>query len=224
MITDIFLDLDNTLIDFNGCARSSMKKLFPEYGLSFKDEYFDTFLETNNALWRDIESGRLTRERLREIRWNTIFKKLGLSCDGVAFEVQFEQGIAEGTEPVDGAFELLCYLYPKYRLHIVTNGFASTQKNRLKKGGYDKYIDKVFISENIGVQKPQKGFFDACFKELQGVEPENCVLIGDSLTADISGGVSYGIKTIWFNRNGEAPTDVVPDYTVNALCEIKALL
>ena len=135
MITDIFLDLDNTLIDFNGCARSSMKSLFPEYGLVYKDEYFDTFLETNNALWRDIESGRLTRERLREIRWNTIFKKLGLSCDGVSFEVRFEQGIAEGTEPVDGAFELLEYLYPKYRLHIVTNGFASTQKNRLKKDG-----------------------------------------------------------------------------------------
>ena len=224
MITDIFLDLDNTLIDFNGCARAAMKSLFPEYGLVFKDEYFDTFLETNNALWRDIENGKLTRERLREIRWNTIFKKLGLSCDGIAFEKQFEEGISEGTEPVDGALELLCYLYPKYRLHIVTNGFAATQNNRLKKGGYDKYIDKVFISEIIGVQKPQKGFFDACFKELNGVKPENCMLIGDSLTADISGGVSYGIKTIWFNRNGDTAKDIVPDYIVRALHEIKAVL
>lgn len=224
MITDILIDLDNTLIDFNACVKISMRELFPEYGLVFKDEYFDTFLEINNDLWRKIERGELTKTHFREIRWNTIFNKIGLECDGIAFEKEFEKGIAEGTEPVEGAVELLSYLHKKYRIHIVTNGFTETQKHRLEKGGYAEYIDSVFVSESFGVQKPQKGFFDCCFGLLGDVRPENCVLIGDSLSADISGGVSYGIKTVWFNRGGENAGDIRPDHTVTSLSEIFNIL
>jgi len=120
---------------------------------------------------------------------------------------------------------MLDYLYPKHDLYVVSNGFRAVQENRLNLSDFKKYFKGMFFSEDIGVNKPQKEFFDYCFNQLEHPEKDNVILIGDSLSADIAGGNSYNIKTIWFNKNNEkCPDNVKPTYIVRTLQEIQNII
>ncbi len=226
MIKYIFIDLDNTLIDFNKCAFFAMKTGFEENNLEFKNELFETFTLTNNELWKKLEKCEITKEQLRFVRWNLIFERLGIeNCDGHSFETRFENIIAESAFHVDGAEALIKYLAEKYKVFVVTNGFLKTQQNRVKIGGFSDYLSGLFVSEKIGFPKPQKEFFDYCINETGIKEKSEVALIGDSLSADISGGVDYGFTTIWFNAAGEeAPKSFTPSHTVKTLGEIMNIL
>lgn len=221
----VFIDLDNTLIDFNECARHSIINAFEQLGFEYTDKVFETFICENVKIWKRLEKGEITKAELRANRWNIILGRLGIEYDGTVIEEMFENGVAKGAYAVDGAYELLDYLRGKYKLYVVSNGFRFVQESRLKIGNFEKYFDNIFVSEDVGIPKPAKEFFDYCFEKLDHPEKEDIILIGDSLTADISGGNSYGIDTIWFNKNNEPlPESVNPTYTVNALKEIENIL
>lgn len=221
----ILLDLDNTLIDFNECARHSIINIFNELGFTYTDKVFETFITENVKIWKRLEKGEITKADLRANRWNIILGKLGIDYDGTIVEEKFENGVAQGAYAVDGAYELLDYLYPKYELYIVSNGFRFVQESRLKIGDFRKYFKDIFLSEDIGIQKPAKEFFDYCFDKLSHPNKENVILIGDSLSADITGGLNYGIDCIWFNKNGdELPENIKPTYVINKLKEINDIL
>ncbi len=225
MIKNILIDLDNTLIDFNECARHAIIDGFGKFGVEYTDDALPVFLRENNKLWASHERGEIDRAYIRANRWNIIFAKLGIVYDGPTMELFFEDYIAKSAYPVEGAYELLDYLKEKYDLYIVSNGFRAVQQSRLQKGDFNKYLKGVFVSEDAGAPKPSKEFFDYCFGKLGGVSVDECILIGDSLTADILGGNGYGIKTVWFDRTGETPDgDKIPTYTVKKLEEIKNIL
>lgn len=224
-MTEILLiDIDGTLLDFKKCSKLSINQGFEEYGIEFSDYVFDTFLEINDKLWLQIESGTLTRERLHKIRWNTVFKALNIDFDGEAFEQTFLKYLFDSHEHVDGAEDILKYLSGKYVLCAASNGIYPQQVNRLKKAGLIKYFKHLFISEEMGEAKPSAAYFDICFDRLENPDKSSVMIIGDSLTADIFGGKSYGIKTLWYNPGDAVPQKAVPDYTVNSLCEIKDIL
>lgn len=221
----VLLDLDNTLIDFNECARHSIMNIFEELGFSYTEKVFETFLCENVKIWKRLEKGEITKAELRANRWNIILGKLGIEYDGTIIEEKFENGVAQGAFAVEGAYELLDYLYPKYELYIVSNGFRFVQESRLKIGDFRKYFKDIFLSEDIGVQKPAKEFFDYCFEKLKQPKKENVILIGDSLSADIIGGLNYNIDCIWFNKNGDKlPESIEPTYIVDRLKEIEDIL
>ena len=128
MIKAVFIDIDNTLLDFNKCALWSMKKSFEDYNLNFKEQMFDTFNLVNNRLWLEIEKGKLTKEELYACRWNMIFAILGIDVDGVQFENVFYSYLTESAEPVDGALETLKYLSGKYIVCVkCTTTFANAK-------------------------------------------------------------------------------------------------
>ncbi len=221
----VLLDLDNTLIDFNECARHSIMNIFSELGFEYSENVFETFICENVKIWKRLEKGEITKADLRANRWNIILKKLGIDYDGTIIEEKFENGVAQGAYAVDGAYELLDYLYPKYELYIVSNGFRFVQESRLKIGDFRKYFQDIFLSEDIGIQKPAKEFFAHCFYKLNHPKKENVILIGDSLSADITGGLNYGIDCIWFNKNGDKlPENIEPTYVVDKLKKIKDIL
>ena len=224
MIKAILLDVDNTLLDFNLNAQASMKSAFEQCGLVYKDEYFPVFQRINNALWAGIEKGEVTRAQLKQRRFSSILKELDISGDSVRVETLFRQGLGEFAFMVEGAIDLLEYLYPKYRLFVASNAIYEVQMKRLNSTGMIKYFEKLFISEKIGHEKPTKEYFDCCFKEMGDLRKEEVFMIGDSLTADIGGAKEYGLKTIWFNIHQKPCNSVLPDYTVNKLCEIKSIL
>ncbi len=227
MFRAIFIDIDNTLLSFDGYVKQTMKEGFEKFGIcEYNDGMFDVFTSINDAFWRRIEDGTLTFEELMKIRWNTIFDSLGIVYDGVAFEKFFRSRIFTSAIPMGSAFELLDHLKSRYVLCAASNGPYEQQVNRLKVGGMYDYFDHFFISGDIGYQKPTKEFFDECFVRLNAgrsarISPSETLMIGDSLTSDIRGGKNCGMKTCFYNfKSRPVPDDIKPDYCVTDLKEI----
>ncbi len=225
-IKAVLLDVDNTILDFHACAKEAMCKTFARWNLPYEEHMFAVFTVENDILWEKIERQEITRKELYKTRWKGIFAKLNISgIDPEAFDADFRKNIEEGAEPVDGAYTLLEYLSAKYVLCFASNAAYKRQTKRLTKAGMLPYVRHLFSSEQIGHSKPEKAFFDACLETLDGISPSEVVVIGDSLTADIAGGVGSGMKTIWFNYNhAPVPSDLAADYVVNALSEIQNIL
>lgn len=231
MIKAVLFDIDNTLLSFDEYVKESMKNGFEKFGIAtYNDEMFAAFTQVNSKLWRLIEKGEMTFEELLKTRWNKIFEHLGISADGVAFEKYFRERLFDSAIPENGAMDLLKYLHGKYILCVASNGPYQQQKNRLKVGGMLPYFSDLFISEEIGSSKPAKSFFATCFERLnskleQKIQPNEIIIIGDSLTSDMAGGIRFGMQTCFYNpAKKEVPSDVKIDYTVTSLNEITNIL
>lgn len=224
-ITTILIDVDNTLLDFHLCAEDSIKRGFASWGMNYTDNVFAVFNEINDSLWHRIEKGEITRDELFQMRWVMIFEKLGIDKPGYEFEKVFVANLADSAIPVEGANEIVEYLAGRYDLYVASNAIHRQQIIRMTSAGMFPFIKDFFTSEKIGFTKPSREYFDECFSRLDGVNKENVMIIGDSLTADIKGGVDYGIKTCWFNFKGESHDITLPcDYIVDSLYEIKNIL
>lgn len=225
MIKAVLIDVDNTLLDFNKCAASSIKAGFEKYGIEYNDGVFPVFERVNDSLWLRIEQKTLTIDELHKIRWNMIFNELGIDRNGSEFELLFVENIHESCIPVDGALDLVKYLSEKYIVCVASNASYNQQKNRLTKAGMFEYFKELFVSKEIGFPKPTKEYFDICLSKLSPITKDETIMIGDSLSADIEGGVKYGMKTCWYNHNNEKiPPDLKADFTVSKLSEIKNIL
>lgn len=220
----VFIDIDDTLLDFTKCANDAIKSACNKFGVPYTTTLVDTFHPINLDLWHRLEKKEVTKEKLFDTRFQIVFDKLGIKADGIAFETAFRENFHESAILVDGARDLLEYLRSKYKVYVASNASMHQQTNRMKRAELDGYIDGYFVSEEIGFPKPQKEFFDACFKALPDVKPQDVVMIGDSLSADIKGACEYGLKTIWYNHRNEPTSDVKCDYIVSRLSEIKNIL
>lgn len=226
----IFLDIDNTLLDFDAYVQHTMEVGFAHFGLRpYEPWMFDIFLRENNILWQRIEQQTLTLPELEKIRWNIIFSYLDITFDGEIFETYFRDALYDNAIPVAGAMELLQKLKEKkYILCVASNGPYHQQINRLTIGMMIDFFDHFFVSEKIGVSKPAKEFFDAALKELEEayggpIDPKECLMIGDSLSSDMTGGINAGMKTCYFNRKGSKTSLEGLDYEVTVLTQIPDL-
>ncbi len=231
MIKVILFDIDNTLLSFSEYVKETMKTGFKKFDIAtYTDEMFSVFNKINSGLWQSIEKGELDFKELQKIRWNMIFEALGLSADGVAFEKYFRECLFESAIPEKNAMEILEYLHGKYTLCVASNGPYLQQKNRLKICGMLPYFSDLFISEEIGHSKPSREFFDTCMNRLnskaqQPLEPCEVMIIGDSLTSDMAGGIQSGMQTCFYNpENKPIPCGMKLDYVVASLKEIKNIL
>lgn len=202
-----FLDVDNTLLDFDEYVRTSIRDGFAFFQLhtACSDPYA-VFTEENNKLWRRIEDGSLTFEGLEQIRWNIIFDKLGIDFDGPRFEQYFREALNESAIPVAGALELACLLHECGLVCAASNGPYYQQVHRLELAGMSKCFDYYFISERLGASKPAPEFFERGFSLLNEgrgipIQPSECLIIGDSLTSDIAGGKAIGMDTCFYNHS-----------------------
>lgn len=220
----VFIDIDDTLLDFTKCANDAIKSACNKFGVPYTTTLVDTFHPINLDLWHRLEKKEVTKEKLFDTRFQIVFDKLGIKADGIAFEAAFRENFHESAILVDGARDLLEYLRSKYKVYVASNASMHQQTNRMKRAELDGYIDGYFVSEEIGFPKPQKEFFDACFKALPDVKPQDVVMIGDSLSADIKGACEYGLKTIWYNHRNEPTSGVKCDYIVSRLSEVKNIL
>lgn len=228
MYKAIFLDIDNTLLSFTAAAQESMRTAMAAAGKCYTPEIWPLFRRINDALWRRLEAGGLTPQQLYDTRWNIIFAELGWQLDGAAFEKMFQAGLNESAVPETDALPLLAALdalRPGSLLCAASNGPYEQQRHRLELAGMLRYFDRLFISEAIGFSKPDPRFFETCFTQLDGIQPAECLMIGDSLTADIAGAAGCGMHTCWYNaENRPSPAEPLPDFTVTALSQIPSLL
>lgn len=225
MIKAVLVDIDNTLLHFDKCAEKSMRLAFDEFKITPPNDFLSTFIQINDGLWKEIERGTLTKEGLHKIRFVKVLKAMGIDFDGLIFEERFRHYLKTSAEMVDGAERLMQYLKKKYFVALASNGHAEQQKLRLKISGLDKYADAIFLSGDIGYEKPSVKFFDSALLQLPTKNKDEIIIIGDSLSADIKGGIDFKIKTCWFNlKNADKNKDILPDYTVNSLAEIENIL
>ena len=221
----LLFDLDDTILDFRTAERTSIRRTFEAFSIPADEAVLRRYSEINVGCWQRLERGTMTREEVLVGRFELLFRELGIAAYARAVQDHYEALLESGHYFVPGAPELLEELYPRYELYLISNGNLRTQEGRLKSAGISPFFKGIFISEVIGVNKPAKAFFDACFTAIPGFRREDALIVGDSLSSDILGGINAGVRTCWFNPDGiPLSGSVRPDYEIHALGELPALL
>lgn len=220
----LLFDVDDTLLDFKAAENYALQKLFSEHNVVLTDDIKQFYQEMNQKLWSSFEKGELEREELLHTRFSILFKKIGLTLDGVHLDNLYREYLEESAVLIDGATSLLQKLAKQYDLYVVTNGVARTQFIRLNNSNLSTYFKDIFVSEEIGYQKPMKEFFNHVFEKIPHCSADKTLIIGDSLTSDIQGGINAGIDTCWFNPKGPINATPLPTYEISRLQSLESLL
>ncbi|KLT71120.1 YjjG family noncanonical pyrimidine nucleotidase [Flavobacterium sp. ABG] len=224
-ITDIFFDLDHTLWDFDKNSEMTFNRIFKEKSLNINTaDFIDKYVPINQACWKLYQHDKITHQELR-------YNRLKFSFDALNYEISDEdidlianeyiELLTENNHLFDGAIEVLEYLKTKYKLHIITNGFAQVQDKKINNAALGGYFSTITNSELAGVKKPNSIIFDYALNLAQTTR-ENSIMIGDDLDADVNGALNAGLDAIFFNdKKIEAPTNFKQ---INHLLELKKYL
>ena len=224
MIEFLFLDLDDTILDFHKAERIALSKTIRDFGLEPTDEVLDLYHHINKWHWEQLELGTMTRDQVLVNRFGVLFDKLGKTVDAAGCAKAYEKNLSIGHYFLPGAEEAVDRLSKKYRLFLASNGTASVQKGRMTSANLYRFFEQVFVSQEIGHNKPSLDYFRACFDRIEDFDPEKAIMVGDSLTSDIRGGSNAGIRTVWVNPNHQSCGDIQPDYEIEYLSQLEALL
>ena len=219
----ILFDLDGTLLDFNSGEKNAFTATIKEFaGYTPKDSECRLFSDINEYLFNEYSSGKLKRIEFQEKRFQEIMEKLNLKFDYSFANKFYIDNLKYQAILFPDVIDTLDYLSKKYELYIASNGMKIVQTERIKKIAH--YFKKSYISEEVGFNKPDKGFFDYILKDINDFNPDEYIIIGDRLDTDILGGKTINIKTMYLNRNNTKITDIKPDYEIKSLYEIKDIL
>lgn len=218
------IDADDTIFDFIGAAKQSLKFALNFFDIPYRDEYFSVFKSKNDEAWREYEQGKFDKPTLRVYRFSEFFKTIGIDCDSCEVDKVYFDTLCTSNLVIEGAIDFLKQLKKRGKIYLITNGTTAAQNGRIKASGIGKYFNCIFISDEIGVAKPKKEFFDIVLNTIKKPK-ENCVVIGDSLSSDITGANNAGVDCIWFNNlNKINNTKAKPDYIANSYDEILRIL
>lgn len=225
MIRNILFDLDDTLLNFHLAEKIALNKTLMHLGIEQKEETLSRYSALNLSQWKLLEQEKITRDEVKTRRYQLLFDELGVDCSAEYAAEYYENLLGVGHYFVDGAEELLRGLSKDYRLYIVSNGTAKVQKSRIKSSGMAKYLNDIFISQQIGFNKPNVNFFNYCFSRIPNFEKHETLIIGDSLSSDIIGGRNSSITTVWFNPDGlRNSSNIIPDHEIHHLLDLIPLL
>ena len=221
----ILFDADNTLFDFDRAEHLALSLTLERYGIPFKPEHEARYLSINRALWDAFDRGQVRREQLVVERFASFLRETGFSADAAEMNRCYLDFLGRQGCALPGAEALCAALAPCCTLAIVTNGVASAQRGRYDRSPLRRLIPHLFISEELGYQKPQREFFDAVFRGLPVTDPRRAVVVGDSLAADIQGAVNAGLDSIWYNPRGlSRPASPAPTFEARSFAEIQGLI
>ena len=224
MIEFLFLDLDDTILDFHKAERIAISRTIREFGVEPTEEILDLYHGINKWHWEQLELGKLTRAQVLVNRFGVLFEKLGRDVDAPKCAKIYEINLSQGHWFLPGAEEAVEALSKKYRLFLASNGTASVQKGRMTSANLYRFFETVFVSQEIGYNKPSKEYFEACFAAIPGFDREKAMIVGDSLSSDIKGGINAGIRTVWVNPGHKDCGQIKPDYEIESLSQLEALL
>ena len=225
MIEFLFLDLDDTILDFKQAERIAISATIRQFGVEPTEEVLHRYHLINKWHWEQLELGKMTRDQVLEGRFGQLFRELGVDADAEKCARTYEKNLSVGHYFLPGAEEAVDVLHRKYRLFLASNGTASVQKGRMTSANLYRFFEKVFVSQEIGHNKPSRAYFEGCFSQIPGFDPKRAMIVGDSLSSDILGGINAGIKTCWVNpAHAKAPAHIQPDHEIEALHQLPRLL
>lgn len=221
----LFFDLDHTLLDFDAAEEVALTKLLEEYQVIDIKAYKDYYKPMNQNLWKQLEGGDISKADLVNSRFALLFAHFGVTVDGRQLAEGYQKHLKDQGQVYAGAKELLADLTAQgYNLYAATNGIATIQQGRLQASGLAPYFKAIFISEQSGSQKPKKAFYDWMTQQVSNYQPDQGLMIGDSLSADVQGGINAGMDTLWYNpkhllnNSPVHPTYEVSDYQALLNC------
>ena len=224
---DVLLwDVDGTLLDFEAAEAAAISTLFIEFGFGkCSREALSLYSEINRKYWNKLESGEMTKSQILIGRFVEFFEAQGLDASKAGdFNTEYQQRLGDTIAFRDDSFSLVSSLRGRVRQYAVSNGTVAAQTKKLKNSGFDRLMDGVFLSEELGYEKPDERFFEKVFKAIGPVDRRRVMIIGDSLTSDIEGGCRAGIVTCWYAPKGGAAGGLRTDYVISDLREVPGIL
>lgn len=233
MCKTLFIDLDDTIWDFQANSKLSLRQVYDEFSLgrvfTGYEQFEKLYMTANHELWEEYHHNRVTKDFLIVERFARPFREAGCALSGdmdfiMALNHRYLDVLAQQKTLVPGAIDLLDYLTAKgYPLYILSNGFAEVQARKLQSGGIDRYFKRLILSDEIGITKPDLRLFDYAL-QVVGSTAADTVIVGDNYDADILGAMNAGWRAIYFNRDNLPVTGPQPDYMVTELSQLKAIL
>ena len=224
MIKFIFLDLDDTILDFHRSEAIALRKTLQTLNVEPTDDVVTRYSEINRAHWQALERRELTREQVLTGRFHQLFEELGMNVSPNVAQSLYEKNLSQSHFFMDGAPRLLMSLSGKYQLYIASNGTTIVQKSRIASAGIARYFREIFLSQELGADKPQKEFFERATSQIEGYDPNEAIILGDSLTSDILGGIQAGMHTCWFNPHHRERGNITPEFEIADLAEFDTVL
>ncbi len=221
----LLFDADGTLLDFHASERNSLMNALRSFGIEPTEELMERYSEINLSLWKKLERGETTKDKLKTLRFELFCNEFSLPADPLLMAERYITGLEAQGILLDGAYEILSRLYDSADIYIITNGVLKVQKGRMAMLPIKELIKETFISDEIGAEKPSRVFFDYVEAHIDNFDREHTLVIGDSLTSDIKGAINAGIDCVWFNPEGkDPPEDMDITYTVSELSEIENIV
>ncbi len=223
--TTVLFDADNTLLDFNRSEREALCDALSQMNVTPCDEMMEAYSRINQSFWKKLERGEITKAALREARFTVFCEAFGLAVDTAALALAYTDALATKSYLLAGAEQTCAALAPHARLCIITNGLKSVQEGRFDISPLKPLFSQVFISEELGCEKPGLAYFDAVAAALEDFDPQKTLVVGDSLSSDIQGGINAGLDTCWFNPQGApVPQDMSITYVISRLEDVVPLV
>lgn len=218
----ILFDADNTILDFDKAEFQALCRAFGEHGIQVDDRLVEIYRKNNVALWQQLEQGLVSKDYVLNNRFVNTAKELDLKCDILTVSRKYEEYLHEGYYVIEGAIDVMQGLIDMgAKLYLVTNGVLTIQNARLKGSGVGKYFQKRFISEEVGYPKPHIEYFNHCFERIENFDRAKTLIVGDSLTSDIKGGINAGIDSCWYNpKHEQNARGIVPTYEIDNLAKL----
>ena len=222
----ILFDADETLFDFRKSEREALKETMLEFNIKYDEEYhLKIYKEINNAIWKELEEGAITQQKLKIERFKRLSNRLEDKFNEIEFSKSFVKNLAEASFLFEDSVALIKSLQENCRLAIITNGLKDVQNYRIKKSVIGKYFEDIVISEEVKVAKPDSKIFEHALNNLKHTDKSKVLMVGDSLTSDIQGGINFGIDTCWFNPSKTVnTTKIKPTFEISNLMEVKDIV
>ena len=220
----VFLDLDNTILDFSIDEKKAITKLLKNNNVKADDDTVSLYSEINDGYWKSFERGEIKKEEIFAGRFKSFVGALNLSLDPEKLSEEYFKLLSFGNDVIDGAEDFLSFLKSKnVTVCITTNGVAATQYKRIENCGLQEYFDYVFVAEDSSHQKPEKEYFDYVMANSPEKDKSKIIVIGDSQSSDILGGINFGVDTCWLNPKGQEAVNI-PTYEIENILQIKNIL
>lgn len=222
----ILFDADETLFDFRRSEREAFQNTMLEFAIAYDEAYhLKVYQEINRVIWKEFEDGLITQKKLKTERFQRLSDQLQTGFDPDKFAESYLRHLAGASFLYEDSLELVQSLYMDYRLGIVTNGLADVQHGRIGRSAIAPYFADVVISEEVQVSKPDPKIFALALHRLQYTDKSKVLMVGDSLTSDIQGGINFGMDTCWLNTGRSVNTTAIrPTYEIAGLLELKTIL
>jgi 2-haloacid dehalogenase len=227
--TVLLLDADGTLFDYDRAEGYALETTFARFGVPYDaGRDLPVYRRINAEMWRAFERGEIDPATLSVERFRRALEALGAAgrTDPAQIAERYLSHLSEGSFLIPGAPEVVRELSGRARIAVVTNGLSRVQRPRFAGSGLAPFVEHLVISDEIGVQKPEPGIFDAALAPFDKVSREEVLMVGDSLTSDITGGVQYGVATCWYNPQGRENPEggPVPTHEIRRLEELLPLV